>query len=250
MPITATGTVTGLANDSCNTATVTCEIKGSVDGNNPGHQKTLTAKAKDTCEVPRCDLAVDKTACVTPAASASGCTGGAIALTMKYTGTSIPGPTTVKVTGSSGASVTYSLPSLNNGDILTMASENGFTIDATAHGQSKLGAQTTATINGVSEVLHTSCSCRATPETNLALCDPMCLDASSPDNTTGFKGAPSPLWTLVGLKDPTLGTETCGGTVGGECNHDLPAPAPTGCLGKITVLSLQYAGGGCAAMGN
>src|SRR6058998_1366928 len=90
---------------------------------------------------------------------------------------------------------------------------------------------------------------RAT-STNLALCDPMCLDASSPDNTTGFKGAPSPLWTLVGLKDPTLGTETCGGTVGGECNHDLPAPAPTGCLGKITVLSLQYAGGGCAAMDN
>src|SRR5207244_119806 len=99
-------------------------------------------------------------------------------------------------------------------------------------------------------ILHTSCSCRLNPSTNLALCDPMCLDASSPDNTTGIKGTPSPLWTLVGLKDPTLGTETCGGTVGGECNHDLPAPTTASCLGKITVLSLQYNGGGCAAMGN
>src|SRR5439155_111772 len=92
--------------------------------------------------------------------------------------------------------------------------------------------KTTVTINGDSEVLHTSCSCRATPETNLALCNPACLDSSSPDNTTGFKGAPSPLWTLVGLKDPKLGTETCGGTVGGgtegECTTDLPTPPAGG----------------------
>src|SRR5205823_11600270 len=46
-PVTGTVSVT---KDSCNTATVTCEIKGSVDPNNPGHQKTLTATAKDTCE--------------------------------------------------------------------------------------------------------------------------------------------------------------------------------------------------------
>src|SRR5438874_2722757 len=230
---TATGTAAGLTNESCNTATVTCEIKGSVDANNPGHQKTLTGKANDTCEVPICSLAVEKTACVAAAAPpGAGCTGGAIALTLKYTGASISGPTTVTVTGASGASVTYSLESLNNGDILTMASENDFTIDATAHGQSKLGSKTTVTINGDSEVLHTSCSCRATPETNLALCNPACLDSSSPDNTTGFKGAPSPLWTLVGLKDPKLGTETCGGTVGGgtegECTTDLPTPPAGG----------------------
>ena len=223
---TATGTVKDLTNDSCNTATVTCDIKGSQDGQ--GNAKKLSAKAKDTCEVPICKLAVEKTACVAAVAPPGpGCTGGAIALTLKYTGASISGPTTVTVTGSSRASVTYSLASLNNGDILTQASENDFTIDATAHGQSKLGSKTTVTINGDSEVLHTSCSCRATPETNLALCNPACLDSSSPDNTTGFKGAPSPLWTLVGLKDPSLGTETCGGTVGGgtvgECQTDLPS---------------------------
>src|SRR5437667_156050 len=225
---TVTGTAAGLTNESCNTATVTCEIKGSVDANNPGHQKTLTGKANYTCEVPICSLAVEKTACVAAAAPpGAGCTGGAIALTLKYTGPSISGPTTVTVTGASRASVTYSLASLNNGDILTQASENDFTIDATAHGQSKLGSKTTVTINGDSEVLHTSCSCRATPETNLALCNPACLDSSSPDHTTGFKGAPSPLWTLVGLKDPSLGSETCGGTVGGgtvgECQTDLPS---------------------------
>src|SRR2546428_707508 len=394
---TATATVAGLTKDSCNTARVTCEIKGSVDPNNPGHQKTLTGTAKDTCEtcsvkvdkqikcgagpfidvgfvsnnedgtasclgwnaftvngtntpaetltvqyviqntggtalfsctatdsntvisstaVPIADMVVvggtsrpvpintacsdtldasepdtaavscfctaDKNAnfvatakdsasfdCQTPGLvvtkdcattdangnnaititvqntgtadlencavtdtnfTGAGCpasgdpTGTSSALTLKYTGPSISGPTTVTVTGASRASVPYSLASLNNGDILTLASENDFTIDATAHGQSKLGAKTTVTINGTSEILHTSCSCRATPETNLALCDPMCLDSSSPDNPTGTKGPPSPLWTLVGLKDPTLGTETCGGTTGGggDCQSALP----------------------------
>src|SRR5438094_840230 len=190
---------------------------------------TAGCDGQGTCDqdhVVECwSLSVEKKACVAPAAApAAGCPGGAIALTLQYTGSTISGPTTVVVTGSSGASVTYDLPSLTNGDVLTTASENGFTIDATAHGQSKLGSKTTVTINGVAEVLHTSCSCKATPDTNLALCDPMCLDSSSPDNTTGFKGAPSPLWTLVGLKDPTLGTETCGGGgTTGECQTALPA---------------------------
>src|SRR5439155_478595 len=34
------------------------EIKGSVDPSNPGHQKTLTAKAQDTCET--CSVQIDK----------------------------------------------------------------------------------------------------------------------------------------------------------------------------------------------
>src|SRR5207249_1567605 len=48
--VTATGTITGLTQNSCNTASVTCEIVGSVDPNNPGHAKTLTGTAQDTCE--------------------------------------------------------------------------------------------------------------------------------------------------------------------------------------------------------
>src|SRR5207245_1149656 len=55
---TATGTVAGLTKDACNTATVTCEIKGSEDPSNAGHQKTLTATAQDTCET--CSVKVDK----------------------------------------------------------------------------------------------------------------------------------------------------------------------------------------------
>jgi len=55
---TVTGTVAGLTKDSCNTVSVTCEIKGSVDPSNPGHQKTLTAKAQDTCET--CSVQIDK----------------------------------------------------------------------------------------------------------------------------------------------------------------------------------------------
>src|SRR5437762_1212271 len=55
---TATGTVAGLTKDACNTVTVTCEIKGSEDPSNPGHQKTLTATAQDTCET--CSVKIDK----------------------------------------------------------------------------------------------------------------------------------------------------------------------------------------------
>jgi hypothetical protein len=136
------------------------------------------------------------------------CTGGAIALTLQYTGPAISGATTVQITGGS-SSATYTLPSLSPGTILTSAAENGFTIDATAHGQTRLGARTEVRINGVLEILHTSCSCRDTPETNLMVCNPMCLDAGSPDNPTGSKGPPSPLWTLVSVRDPGNGVSTC-----------------------------------------
>ena len=47
---TATGTATGLTKNSCNTATVTCEIVGSVDPANTSQRKKITATAQDTCE--------------------------------------------------------------------------------------------------------------------------------------------------------------------------------------------------------
>jgi hypothetical protein len=129
-------------------------------------------------------------------------------LTLQYTGQAISGPATVVITGGS-SSVTYNLPNLSPGDVLTSGAENGFSIDATAHGQSRLGSRTTVTINGALEVLHTSCSCRDTPETNLQVCNPVCLDSSSPDNPTGSKGPPSPLWTLISVIDPGNGLSTC-----------------------------------------
>src|SRR5437667_9251118 len=56
--VTAIGTITGLTQNSCNTVSVTCDIVGSVDPNNPGHPKTLSASAQDTCET--CSVKVDK----------------------------------------------------------------------------------------------------------------------------------------------------------------------------------------------
>src|SRR5205823_4948752 len=91
--------------DSIACTTAGCDGQGVCDQNHI-----------DVC----CDLSVDKTACVAATAPPGpGCTGGAIALTLKYTGPPISGPTTVTVTGSSGATTTYDLASLNNGDVLT-----------------------------------------------------------------------------------------------------------------------------------
>src|SRR5438874_11061034 len=47
---TVTGTVARLTKESCNTGAVTRAIKGPVDPNNPGQQKTLTATAHETRE--------------------------------------------------------------------------------------------------------------------------------------------------------------------------------------------------------
>ena len=49
----------------------------------------------------------------------------------------------------------------------------------------------------LTEILHTSCSCNMN---NFIPGQPACLDASSPDNTTGVKGAPSPLFLVLDFK--------------------------------------------------
>src|SRR5439155_4933033 len=60
---------------------------------------------------PACLLTVTKTACVVTNVTAVGdtCTGGAIALTLKYTGPTINSATIVQVQGSGGTTVAYSL---------------------------------------------------------------------------------------------------------------------------------------------
>jgi hypothetical protein len=199
-----------------NTVTVTGKIKPDsgecgTDINGETITVSSTCSASVDCGNASC-VQVSKSACIIsqpPSTGTNGCTGGAIALTLEYTGSNITTAATVVITGSDGATVTYNLTSLMSGDILTLPGENGFTIDATAHAKSKLGSKTTIAINGVVEVLHTSCSCRETPDTNLRVCNPVCLDSSSPDNDTGQKGPGSPLWTLISLKDPTLGVQTC-----------------------------------------
>src|SRR5204863_6359836 len=134
---TKSGNLGVLSNDACNKAAVTCDI--------PGSTRKIMAMSTALClGRPICSLCVSKTACVAAPPPAGGsCTGGAIAITLSYMGQSINGPTTVVVSGTSNTAVTttYSLPSLHTGDILTKASENGFTLDATAHGQSQLGSK-------------------------------------------------------------------------------------------------------------
>jgi hypothetical protein len=67
--------------------------------------------------------------------------------------------------------------------VLSSPLENGWTIDATAHGQTSLGSKTTILINGVAEVIHTSCS------------TPFVTGRPAPlDNP---KGQPSTLWFVV-----------------------------------------------------
>ena len=136
------------------------------------HGQPISVRSECTslveCLAPPCRLTVTATACVAtnappPTTAGESCTGGAVALTLQYTGATINAPTVVRITGSGGATVTYDLPSLKTGDILTMDTENGFSIDATAHGDSKLGTQTRVDIDSSYEVFHTSCSCTGYP---------------------------------------------------------------------------------------
>ena len=90
------------------------------------------------------------------------------------------GSTTVEFDPDKGATVTYSLNGLPASTVLSMASQNGWTIDATASGETELGAKIKIRINGVEEVIHTSCS---TP-----------FVAGAPAPLDNPKGAPSPNW--------------------------------------------------------
>jgi cysteine-rich repeat protein len=184
------------------------------------------------------DVAVDKQVCSVTKVG-EGCTGGALGITIQYTGSTLLNGVTIKA--SSGRTVTYG--TVHQGDILTMPTENGMTIDATAGCTStcKLGTTVTVLVGGtVQEIFHTSCSCPDTFNTNLVVGEPMCLDSNSPDATQG-KGTPSPLWTLVALRDPT-------GLIGAPdpsvCNQDFALPKAPCSIKKnrISELTFEYVG--------
>lgn len=112
------------------------------------------------------------------------CTKKIAAMLLQYTGPDIPGATVVFTAKSFyNEPVTYAGVDLTNGTVLSMPSENGFSIDGTAHGESDLGSKTWVSINGVTESLLTSCSVPFASQQSAPLDDP--------------KGAPSPNWHVV-----------------------------------------------------
>ncbi len=112
------------------------------------------------------------------------CTTKIQAITLKYTGPDISGAT-VLITADKlkKTTVVFDAINLTSGTILSSPGENGFSIDATVHRQSELGSKTRIRINGVEEVLHTSCS---TP-----------FEAEKPAPLDKPKGDPSPNWFVV-----------------------------------------------------
>jgi hypothetical protein len=143
--------------------------------------------------------------CPPPPPPARECTSAIVAFLVKYTGPDLVGPTTITFSGSQSTTVTatYNFPNgLANGTVLSLAAESDtgrpWTIDATKHAQTKLGTKTSVFFNGtLTEILHTSCSCNMN---NFVPGQPACLDASSPDNPTGTKGEPSPLFLVLDFK--------------------------------------------------
>jgi hypothetical protein len=134
------------------------------------------------------------------------CTSGLVGFLVQYTGPDLTGPVTLKFVGSQSTSTlvaTYMFAGgLTAGTVLSLPLESDptrpWTIDATKHNQTKLGTKTEVYFNNVlTEVLHTSCSCN---QNNFTPGQPACLDASSPDNPTGTKGAPSPLFLVLDFK--------------------------------------------------
>ena len=112
------------------------------------------------------------------------CTKKIAAVLLQYTGPDVSGAT-VRFTAKSfyNEPVVYTGVDLTNGTVLSMGSENGFSIDGTAHGESDLGSKTWVSIDGVTEAIHTSCSVPFVSQQPAPLDDP--------------KGDPSPNWRVI-----------------------------------------------------
>jgi hypothetical protein len=165
-----------------------------------GDQNKAGGDAGENCATVGLGATVD---CPPAPPPARVCSSGIVGFLVQYTGASRPAGTTITFTGSSGASTTYIFPGgLASGTVLSLPLESDpgrpWTIDATKHGQTKLGTTTSVYFDGLlTEVLHTSCSCKTN---NFVPGQPACLDASSPDNPTGIKGEPSPLFLVLDFK--------------------------------------------------
>ncbi|MDX1694985.1 MAG: hypothetical protein R3208_14560 [Ketobacteraceae bacterium] len=147
------------------------------------------------CEQPEvCEVVVDQKCMVkAPTIEDKLCTDAISATTLRYIG---PNKTnaTVAFEGKDSGQVVYSGVDLASGvTILTKPSQNGFTIDA-GMGE-KLGSKTTITINGVEEIIHTSCSAIYVAGA------PAPLDGNTPNPDNAEKGDPSPNWVVVDFRE-------------------------------------------------
>ena len=121
------------------------------------------------------------------------CTKKIAATLLRYDGPTILGATvTLKAKSFYSEPVVYGPVDLISGvTVLSKPAENGYTIDGTAHGETDLGSKLTIWINGVAEVIHTSCSV------------PYASDAPAPlDNPTGD---PSPNWFVIDFTEKQPG---------------------------------------------
>jgi hypothetical protein len=114
-----------------------------------------------------------------PPVGPQACTKPIQAMLLRYTGPSVASAR-VEFDPDKGPTVVYNNVMLVSGaTILSLPTENNFTIDAQPD-ENELGAKTKIRINGVEEVIHTSCS---TP-----------FVAGAPAPLDNPKGAPSPNW--------------------------------------------------------
>jgi uncharacterized repeat protein (TIGR01451 family) len=146
------------------------------------------------CDAPvSCDISVDQKCAVKIASTDDKlCTESISATTLRYTGPDLNGAT-VKFAGKDGGSVTYTGVNLeSNVSILTKPGQNGYTVDA-GNG-SKLGSQTTISVNGKQEIIHTSCSAIYVAG------QPAPLDSKTPTPANSDKGDPSPSWHVVNFR--------------------------------------------------
>lgn len=188
-----------------------------------------------------CGLTLDKTCLVAPPPTQDlACSDKIVATTLRYTGPSLSGAT-VEVVPDHGATVVYSGIDLVSGEtVLSMPTQNDYTVDARVSNEIDLGAKTKIYINGVEEVLHTSCS---TPYL-----------AGQPAPLDNPKGDPSPNWfvenfvdkdspDLVELPEPPTPADAC--TVTPE-----PAPSCDTLGGRPVSLTFEYTGDSCSASSN
>ena len=161
--------------------------------NTPTPTDTPTSTPTDTPAV--CGLEVDVKCqilpdgelmdeCVIPPPTTTECESKIKATTLLYTGPDLTNAT-VEFVGQSGATATYNNVDLVSGETLLDA-QNGYTIDAAFSGATDLGPNMTVFINGVPEVIHTSCS------TIYAIGQPAPLNNP--------KGAPSPNWFVISIE--------------------------------------------------